>query len=190
MVLGGDVAAQQLLDRVLAVVEGTPVTLSDVRAMQGLGIVDAADDAGALEQAIDRQLLLYEVQRFPPPEPPAAAIDAEAAALLARPGLPALMRETGLDERRVREMARERLRIRGYLEQRFGTSVQVSDEEVDRYYREHQDEFLRDGLLIPFAEAEPVARDRASAERLTGLIDDWMAELRTRADVRRLDGRS
>lgn len=182
------VQGQQLLDRVLAVVEGTPITLSDVRAMRGLGVIDAADEAGALEQAIDRQLLLYEVQRFPPPEPPAGAIDAEAAMLLARPGLPALMRETGLDERRVREMARERLRIRGYLEQRFGTTVQVSDEEVDRYYREHQDEFLRGGLLIPFAEAEPVARERASAERLTALIDDWMAELRARADVRRLTG--
>lgn len=182
-----EVRAQQLLDRVLAVVEGTTITQSDVRAMRGLGVVRGATESESLEEAIDRQLLLYEVQRFPPPEPAAADVEREAARLRgAAPDLPVLMRTTGLDDFRVLEMARETLRIAGYLEQRFGTSVQVSDEEVDRYYREHQDEFLRGGLVIPFAEAEPLARQRASAERLTALIGEWMAELRARAEIRRL----
>jgi hypothetical protein len=174
-----------LLDRVLAVVEGTPITLTAVRAAMGLGIADAPSEQDALEQVIDRQLLLHEVQRFPPPEPPAAEVDAEAARLLARPGVQALMQSTGIDDRRVREIARETLRIRGYLEQRFGTTVQVSDVEVDRYYRDHRDEFLRNGLLIPFPEAEPVARERASAERLASMIAQWMTELRTRAAITR-----
>jgi hypothetical protein len=173
------------LDRVLAVVEGTPITLTAVRAAMGLGIADAASEQDALEHVIDRQLLLHKVQRFPPPEPPAAEVDAEAARLRARPGVQALMQSTGIDDRRIREIARETLRIRGYLEQRFGTTVQVSDVEVDRYYRDHRDEFLRNGLLIPFAEAEPVARERASAERLASMIAQWMAELRTRAAITR-----
>jgi hypothetical protein len=177
------VSAQQLLDRVMAVVEGTPITLTDVRAAIGLGIVAAPGEDEALAQVIDRRLLLIEVQRFPPPEPDATAVDAEAARLQARPNVPALMQATGVDARGIREIARETLRIRGYLEQRFGTTVQVSDDEVDRYYRAHQDEFLRDGLLIPFAEAEPIARERAAAERLRGMIDQWMLELRGRADV-------
>jgi hypothetical protein len=184
------VNAQQLLDRVLAVVEGTTITLSDVRAMRGLGVVTGATEAESLEQTIDRRLLLAEVQRFPPPEPAAGDVEKEAARLLAAPDLPRLMRETGLDETRVREMARDTLRISGYLEQRFGTTVQVSDDEVDRYYREHQDEFLRDGLVIPFAEAEPIARERASVERLRALIGEWMADLRDRAEIRRLGDRS
>ena len=184
--LNSPVPAQQLLDRVLARVDNAAVTQSDVRAAVGLGLA-AGDDATALQQVIDRMLLLIEVQRFPPPEPSPAAIDAEAAALRGRAGdgLAALMAATGVDERRVREMARETLRIRAYLDQRFGTDVQVSDDEVDRYYRTHQNEFLRDGLLIPFAEAEPLARRGASVERRQATIDQWVADLRGRAAVSR-----
>jgi hypothetical protein len=186
--------AQQLIDRVLARLEGHTITLSDVRAAIGIGLVSergaspgsgAVSEQDALQQVIDRQLLLNEVQRFPPPEPPPAGIDAEVAVLKARAGagLPALMQSTGLDDRRIREMARETLRINAYLDQRFGTTVQVSDDEVDRYYRAHQDEFVRDGLLIPFAEAEPIARRGASAERLRTTIAQWIRDLRMRADV-------
>ena len=180
----GPLAAQQLLDRVVARVNGNAITLSDVRAAVGLGVV-AGDADASLRQMIDRQILLVEVQRFPPQEPSVAAVDAEAMTLTARAGdgLAALMLATGIDESRVRESARETLRIRAYLEQRFGTDVQVSEDEVDRYYREHPDEFLRGGLLIPFAEAEPIARQRAAALRRTALIDTWMMDLRSRADV-------
>ncbi len=177
-------AAQTLLDRVVARVNGSAITLSDVRAATGLGLA-AAEPEAALRQMIDRQLLLVEVQRFPPSEPDAAAVDAEAAVLAARAGagLAALMQATGIDQARLRETARETLRIRAYLEQRFGADVQVSEDDVDRYYREHPDEFLRDGLLIPFAEAEPLARQRAAVLRRQALIDTWMTDLRSRADV-------
>jgi hypothetical protein len=187
---GAPAQAQQLLDRVLAQVQGVPITLSDVRAAVGLGLASGDADA-ALQQVIDRQLLLNEVQRFPPAEPAPAAIDAEAAAIRMRAGgaLPELMRATGIDERGVREAARDTLRIRAYLDQRFGTNVQVSDDEVDRYYRTHQNEFLRDGLLIPFAEAEPLVRERASAERRQATIDQWMRDLRERSDITRPQSR-
>ena len=180
----GPLAAQQLLDRVVARVNGNAITLSDVRAATGLGVLDGEPDA-SLRQMIDRQILLVEVQRFPPPEPAAAAIDAEAMVLTVRAGagLAALMQATGFGQEGLRETARETLRIRAYLDQRFGTDVQVSEDEVDRYYREHPDEFLREGLLIPFAEAEPVARQRAAALRRTAIIDAWMTDLRSRADV-------
>jgi hypothetical protein len=178
--------AQQLIDRVVARVAGNAITLSDVRAATGLGVAPA-DPASALLAVIDRQLLMAEVQRFPPPEPPAAAIDEETAALKMRAGagLTALMQATGIDDARIRETARETLRIRAYLDQRFGTDVQVSDDEIDRYYRTHQEEFVRDGMLMPFAEAEPLARQRAAAERRQATINQWVSELRARADVTR-----
>jgi hypothetical protein len=180
-------AQQLLLDRVLARVEGNAITLTDVRAAVGLGIA-TGNESEALQAVIDRYLVLSEVQRFPPPEPAAAAIDAEVAALKARAGaaLPALMQSTGLDEARLRETARENLRIAAYLTQRFGTDVQVSDEEVDRYYRTHQAEFLRNGEIIPFAEAEPQARQRAAAERRQATIAQWISDLRGRAEITRL----
>jgi len=178
-------AAQQLLDRIAATVNGTVITLTDVQAARALGVVDGANDAAAVQAMIDRQLSLIEVGRFPPAEPDKAAVDAEVARERAAAGaaLPSIMQATGLDETGIRALARDTLRIRAYLDQRFGATVQVTDDEVDRYYRAHRDEFLRDGLLIPFAEAEPVARQKAAAERRQATINQWVTGLRNRADV-------
>jgi hypothetical protein len=134
-------SAQQLLDRIVARVGGSAITLTDVQAAVALGIVESRSGedatASAEQQLIERELLLAEVARFPPPEPTMAAIDMEVAALKARAGtrLPALMQSTGLDDRRIREIARDTVRIQAYVNQRFGTAVVVTDDEVLQYYR-------------------------------------------------------
>ena len=185
------VAAQEVLDRVLARVDGEAITLSDARAALALGIVDTApgDDPNrvAMQQLIDRRLVLTEVARFAPPEPDAAAIQREITALKARVGtaaqLAALEATTGVGESQIRDIARDSLRIQAYLNQRFGPTVQPSAEEVGAYYRTHLEEFRVGDRLIPFEEAEPVARERAGAERRQALIVEWMRDLRQRADV-------
>src|SRR5687768_17394710 len=149
-----------------------------------LGIV-ATPESAAIEQLIDRQLVLNEVARFVPPEPPAAAVAVEAGSLMTRAGarLPEVMAATGIDETRIREIARENLRIQAYLNQRFGANVQLTEEEVAQYYRIHPEEFTRGGTLIPFTEAEPLARERASAERRAVTVAQWMRDLRGRAEI-------
>jgi hypothetical protein len=179
-----------MLDRVLARVEGQAITLSDARAALGLGIVKvpsgAEPTATAMEQLIERTLVLAEVARFPPPEPDAAAIAREKETLTrASTGsdLDSLMKSTGLDDERITELARDNLRIEAYLNQRFGVTMQANQEEAEGYYRAHPGEFQRDGKLIPFDEAEPAARQRASAERRQSTIGQWLRDVRERADV-------
>ena len=184
----GSANAQQLIDRVLARVGATAVTMTDVRIALELGLVQASGDdrqAVALERTIDRQLQLNEVARFSPPEPPAAAVAEEVASMKMRagPGLNALMTSTGLDEARLQQLARETLRTRAYIAQRFGTTVQVNEDEARKYYEEHPAEFTRDGVRMPFEEAESSARQRASTERLRVTIDQWIHDLRMRAEV-------
>jgi hypothetical protein len=175
-------AAQQLLDRIVARVNGTAITLTDVNAAIALGIVD---QSGAIEQLIDRQLVLGEVARFLPPEPPAAAVAVEAGSLTTNAGarLPEVMASTGIDEARIREIARENLRIQAYLNQRFGVTPQLTEEEVAQYYRIHPEEFTRSGTLLPFTEAQPLARERAAAERRSTTVANWMRDLRGRAEI-------
>jgi hypothetical protein len=181
------VQAQQLLDRVLARVDGFPITLTDVQAAIGLGIIQVGGDAIAegTQRMIDRQLELTEVQRFPPPEPPSDAVarEAERLKMNAGPRLPMLMQSTGLTEQHITEMARDNLRIAGYLDQRFGTTVQVSDEEVAEYYRAHEAEFTNRGVAMPYEDAVPIVRQRVSIERRRGIVDQWIRDLRSRADV-------
>jgi hypothetical protein len=181
--------AQQLLDRVVARVNNSAITLTDVNAALAIGVVEVPEGPGrettAIDRLIDRQLVLSEVARFAPAEPAAAAVEGEVAAMKARAGasFDAVMQATGLDQPRLRDMARDTLRIQAYLDQRFGTTVQVSDEEVSRYYREHPSEFRRDDSTIPFSEAEPVARQRAATARRNATIALWMIDLRARAEV-------
>jgi hypothetical protein len=182
-------AAQTLIDRVVARVDGAPLTLTDIQAAIGLGVIQIPPGSDAIaagtQSMIDRQLELIEVQRFPPPEPPRAAAAAEAARLKMNAGarLAELMPATGLNDQRITDIARDNLRIAAYLDQRFGTAVQASDEEVANYYRTHAAEFTRGGETIPFEDAEPAARQRVSSERRRATIDQWIRDLRSRADV-------
>ena len=182
------VVGQQLLDRIVARVNGEVVSLTDLKAAVALGVVEepaGADEAVALERLIDRQLLLGEVARFAPPEPAPAEVARETAALTSRvdSGLATMMASTGLDEARVQAIARDNLRIQAYLTQRFGLTVQLTEEEVAQYYRIHPDEFTRDGRLIPFTQSEPLARARAGAERRASTVAQWMRDVRSRADI-------
>lgn len=183
------VSGQQLLDRVVARVNGYAITLTDVRAAIALGVVEAPSgvvgDAVATDRLIDRQLILAEVSRFAPPEPDAVLIATEAAAIAARAGsgLAALMASSGIDEASIRDIARDNLRIQAYLDQRFGATVQLTEDEVTQYYRIHPEEFTRDGILAPFGEVEARVRARAGEERRAALVAQWVRDLRARADV-------
>ena len=180
-------AQQQLLDKVVARIGTNAVTLSDVRAAIGLGLIDAKseDEPDAVNQMVNRQLMLAEVTRFPPPEPAPAAVDQEVAAMKMRAGarLEDLMKATGLDDMRLSDLARVTLRIQAYVAQRFGTSRPVSDEDVRRYYNEHQAEFTRDGKVLTFEDVETNARQRAAATRLRDTIAQWVRDLRSRTEV-------
>ena len=135
-------SAQNVIERVLARVDASVIMLSDVRAAIGLGLVDApAGPDGerlALDRLIDRQVLLHEVARFAPPEPTGGAVEETAALMRARAGarLPELMKTTGIDDTRIRELARDTLRIQSYVRQRFGTAATLADADVGQWLRD------------------------------------------------------
>lgn len=189
--LGTAATAAPVIDRVLAVVQGSIVTLSDVQAAMALGLVNtagAADPVGsALEQLIERSLQLVEVERYSPPEPSAEEVEARLRPIRARFPDEESFRRTvaalGLSDLRLQSIARDDLRLRTYLDQRFASVTDPGDEEVAQYYREHQQEFVRDGVPQPLREVAPEARRRLQAARRAELVDEWSRQLRQRADV-------
>lgn len=179
-------AGQTLLDRVVARVNGTVILLSDVRAAVIFGLVEGpAESELAVEETVQRALLVEEVNRFPPPEPAAEAVAAELERLRARAGtsLDDVERGTGLSADNIRLLARDRLRIQGYIDQRFGVTVPLTDEQVLEYYRAHPEEFTTNGQLTPFERAQGLARERAGLEQRQRTINQWLRDLRARADV-------
>jgi hypothetical protein len=182
----------QIIDRVLAVVGGAPITLSDVSAAIRFGFVPdppAGEDrvTAALNAIIERQLQLVEVNRYAPAEPPEAGIESGLAEVRARfagaDAFDAAMKETGVTPVQLRAHVRDSLRLETYLQQRFGGSYQPGDEEVARYYRSHESVFVRDGVLRPYEEARDEARKRLIEDRSAALVREWIAGLRRRSDV-------
>ena len=120
-------AKAEIIDRVLAVVGGIVITQSDATAAFELGFVtiDSTDDriTNVLSKLIDRQLMLAEVERYAPPDPPADAVDRRLQAVRARFASPdayaAALNRSGIDDTRLRRTLRDQLRIDAYLDQRF-----------------------------------------------------------------------
>jgi hypothetical protein len=130
MLLLGTVASAETIDRVLAVVGGQLILLSDVTAARDLGL-QTADASGnpvraVLTKLIDRELVLVEVDRYAPPEPDADAVDRELDGVRARFPSPqafaAALERSGIDEKFVREAMRQDLRIVAYMNQRFANA--------------------------------------------------------------------
>ena len=121
------IASAEIIDRVLAVVGGVVITQSDATAAHELGLVNIGetDDplAFALAKLIDRQLMLTEVERYSPPDPPEEAVDRLVQSVRAKfPSAEAYMaalNRSGVDEARLRQILRDQIRIDVYLDQRF-----------------------------------------------------------------------
>jgi hypothetical protein len=180
-----------LLDRVLATVEGRVITLSDVRTAVRFGLVavDSSGDvmAAALERLINRLVILSEVERYAPPEPDPAAIREEVAAIRARfaseAAADAALRAAGLDEAALTQWARNDLRIAQYLRERFVDAADPREEDVEGYIRRHEADLRRTGRLLDDPEVQRLARERVAAERHEAVVAEWVKGLRARAGV-------
>jgi len=131
----------ETIDRVLAVVAGQLITLTDVTAARDLRLQtsDGAADPvrGVLTKLIDRELILAEVDRYAPPEPTADAVDREVERVRARfpsqEALDAALARSGIDEKHLRETLRQDLRMRAYLDQRFTAASDRRQALVDEW---------------------------------------------------------
>ena len=182
-------AAAETIDRVLAVVNGSVITLSDVDGARRFGLVDApaGDLRSAIDRLIDRRLALVEVERYAPPEPPSARIDEAVATARARfssdAAFNAALAETGLTLDQLRRHVRDDLRRRTYEQQRFAFMSQPTDEETLAYYRQNQDRFKRGGRVPPYDEIRIDVRATLAAVRQADAVREWLAGLRRRAEI-------
>lgn len=182
-------AGQELIERTLALVGGQPITLSDVRAATAFGLV-AADRATpdvplVTAVLVDRELMLREVQRYAPPPPSEAAVDARLDEVRQRYSDPAAFDRAlelhGLTEVRLRAWLRDDLRTVAYLAQRFASASTPTDADIAAAYARSRAAFDTAGLRLE--QATPQLRERLVVARRAELISDWLSDLRRRTDV-------
>ena len=181
----------EVIDRILATVGGALVLQTDAVAAVRLGFLEPPGGINplqwTLDRLIERRLMLIEVDRYGPPEPAFARIDARMQAIDQRIGsgarLEEILRETGMTVDQLRLYVRDNLRIEAYIQQRFGAIFQPTEDELVAYYRENPEAFTRDGRLLSFAEARADARTALLAERREAAVREWVAGLRRRIEV-------
>jgi hypothetical protein len=155
--LAGEGAAlrAEIIDRILAVVDGAIIMQSDVAVAMRLGLVASSGGpdptSAALDRLIERQLILSEVDRYAPPDPADSEIDRRVADIRARAGteFDGVLLLGGIDLEQLRREVRDDLRIDAYLQQRFGVGGQSAEETLQR----------------------------------AGTIKEWLTGLRRRADI-------
>jgi hypothetical protein len=135
----GFVAHAEVIDRILAVVGGQPIMLSDVAAARQFGLVQVP--AGTpdptvftLDRLIDRTLILAEVERFQPPEPDPVEMTIRMDELERRLGSVAAFDKAlgvvGMTRDQLRRHFRDDLRIETYLNQRFGATATPAERQT------------------------------------------------------------
>jgi hypothetical protein len=188
------VQATDLIDRVLAVVSGSILMLSDARAAIDLGLVDvrASRDpiATALTWLIERTLLLDEAMRYDPVEPDGAAVDAAVLAARQRVGAGAAWGQAldrlGLTDESVRTLIRDTLRAQQHADRQFETPFPATEDDLRAYYDRHRDGFVRGGQPLAFDVVRDQVADQVQRERRAVARAEWVSRLRRRADVSEL----
>jgi hypothetical protein len=168
--------AGEIIERVLAVVDDTPILLSEVAALERLRRLDRES---ALSARIDEALMLREAQRLS--EAGVSPADEER-------GLTSLRKATdaetaaAIGEPELRHIARRQTAILKYIEFRFRPQVRIEEEEVRKLYAE------RYAAREPAPVFEAVAAELAAELEKRALdlrVEQWIGDLRAAARIRR-----
>lgn len=164
----------ELVERVLAVVDGRPLLLSDTRAVAR---VRGVSEEAALELLVDESLMYEQASRTPQAAIALAEEHAALAELLQkRPDLATEVTAAGLSR-----LLRRQLAILKYVDFRFGPQVRPTDEELQRAYAAEYDAQPEAPPLEAVAEA---LRARLARQKADERVEAWIRELRAEAEVR------
>ncbi|HSA96750.1 MAG TPA: hypothetical protein VLJ16_11920 [Acidobacteriota bacterium] len=186
-------AGGQMVNAIVAVVNGQVITLLDVQVAAEFGLAGPAGaEAGtdpreaALESLIDRKLVLdlaREVRSADRSE--IAAASAELKASMGEGAFAAKLAKFGLTEEGLAPYLEERIRYDKALALRFSAAIPVSVTEVERYYRDiYVPEQTRVGRTVePLDRVSGAIEAGIRDERRTRQMAGWVRDLRKRADI-------
>ena len=188
----GSLAAQEVVDRMVARVENDVILLSDVRALaryqQFLDGQRETDDQ-ILDRLIDQWIVRTEAEASHSPQPSEADIDRGLSrvrdSFASEEEYQARMKQAGLSEQDVRAMVVSQLYLSNYLDSRFRAAVHIDPKEVEDFYQT---------AVVPRAKArgqEPPSLDAARDSIQEALVQNginqqaerWLKESRLRLHI-------
>jgi len=190
--VGGQAAAQEVVDRIVARVENDVILLSDVRALNRYQLFldgKSESDAQILDRLIDQWIVRTEADVSRSPQPSEADIDRGIShvhdSFGSKKEYEARRKQAGLTEQDVRAMMSSQLYLSNYLDSRFRPAVQIDPKEVEDFYH---------NAIVPRAKArgqEPPSLEAARDSIQEALIqnginqqaEQWLKESRLRLHI-------
>jgi len=169
----------ETIDKIVAVVDGRIITLSDVRQESAVRNVlgeKAIDEDAVIQQLVEARLIEGQLEGFPGIN----VSDAEIAEAVAK------LQKDGVNARALQDAVSRRMRTAQYLELRFRQFIRASDEDVRKYY---------DNIFVPAARARgtnPIptleqvsdaVRKNVLEEQLDHEVSIWLEAVRRRSII-------
>ncbi|MCG6922359.1 MAG: hypothetical protein LJF15_14945 [Acidobacteria bacterium] len=174
----GPASPGELVERILVVVDERPLLLSEVRAVEAVRELDRTQ---ALEAAIDERLMYQEAARLPQAGVSEEDLERALDALLqTRPDL-----TTRVPRPELRRLIRRQAVVLRYVDFRFRPQVRIEEDDLRTAWNE---DFEGEPQGPAFEEAAPELRARLERAALDRRIEEWVEDLRGRADVRYVEG--
>jgi hypothetical protein len=189
--------AGEVLDRVVATVNGHAILLSDVSDQLSYecllsgrepGQCDFAQNQGALNRLLDQELLgeqMRDTKALRPEEIQKQIESLKADLLRTHPqeSWDKLLARYGLSEESVEQHVSGELRELAFLDARFRPAIQVTPEEIERYYKQQLVPKLKDGDPASLTEATGKIREILVQDKLNQMLDTWLETLRRQAQI-------
>ncbi len=190
-------AAQQVVDRIVATVEGDVITLSEVRELDSFNRLTGQtqrSDHELLQSLINQWIVTSEASasRFPASsqEQRDAAYDRLLAEFASPPAYRARLRELRLDEAAVRRQLERQLFLARYLDQKYRFLARVEEPSVEAYYHEEFAPRLeaRGETPPPLEAVREQVREILIQQEITRMAERWLDESRARLRVELREG--
>lgn len=200
LALGGQPALSEVLDRILAIVNNTPILLSDwdeawrceaLLSGRSPESYTEAEQQDVFRRLIDQELLRQQMRTYL--LSPLTAEDVQKELKDVRTQLSgddeakwkSLLTSTGVTEAELTRRLRHEMEVQRFVDARFRATIRVDDRAVARYYRE---EFLPQvrragGKDIPIDEVAGKIRELLTQQRINEQLNGWEQALREQADI-------
>jgi hypothetical protein len=196
------------LDRVVAVVNNQAILWSDIRNEIHFAVLDPEHLNGtltpqvALQELISRTLIQQQIGQEDATA--AAPSDDQVQARVGEvrkelptcvrmncatdPGWDAFLKANELTAQQIEDYLRLRLEILGFIEIRFRQGIQISDEEIEAYYKNKLvPQYAKGTQVPPLKDVSSRIEEILLEEQVSAMFDTWLDNLRKQGNVEVLD---
>ncbi len=194
--------AGDVIDRLVATVNGTAILLSDVdqavrveALLEGrpLAAVSPAEQESTLQRLVDQELLRQQMGRdFPPPTAAELSdrvrqVRAQIPGAQSEQGWTAILGQYGLSESELAERVAVQMQIGRFVESRLRPGIHVDSASVQAYYRDQLVPRLRStGVMTepPLSSVSQQIEDILVQQRMDEMLSAWLRNLRQQSRIR------